>query len=102
MDDAQNNRRENAAMLLSTTGAAIAGAGFGLLFSRLLQPYGGAILIVGIVAHLVGMISRRRAQASQDYVRAGWEVAAYWVCWGLIILLLGYVAFGLITGGGSA
>lgn len=75
MDNEQIDRRENAAMLLSTTGAAIAGTGFGRLFSRLLQPYGAAILIVGIVAHLVGMVSRRRAQASQEYVRAGWEIA---------------------------
>lgn len=96
MDD-HIDRRQNAAMLLSTTGAAIAGAGFGLLFSRLLQPYGGAVLIVGVVAHLVGMISRRRAQASQGYVRAGWEIASYWICWGLIILLLGYIVLGLIT-----
>ena len=97
MDDDDIGRREDDAMLLSTTGAAIAGAGFGLLFSRLLQPYGGAILIVGIVAHLVGMISRRRAEASQGYVRAGWEIASYWICWSLIVLLLGYIAFGLLT-----
>jgi membrane-bound ClpP family serine protease len=97
MDNDHIDRRETAAMLLSTTGAAIAGAGFGLIFSRLLQPYGAAVLIVGIVAHLVGMISRRRAQSSQNYVRAAWEVASYWICWSLIILLLGYIAFGLVT-----
>jgi membrane-bound ClpP family serine protease len=97
MDNEQIDRRENAAMLLSTTGAAIAGAGFGLFFSRLLQPYDAAILIVGIVAHLVGMVTKRRAQASENYVRAGWEIASYWICWGLIVLLLGYIAFGLIA-----
>jgi hypothetical protein len=97
MHDEQVDRWDNAAMLLSTTGAAIAGAGFGLLFSWLLQPYGAAILIVGLVAHLSGMISRRRALASQDYVPAGWEIASYWICWGLIVLLLGYIAFSLIT-----
>ena len=96
-DDAEG--RQNAAMLLSTTGAAIAGAGFGLLFSRLLQPYGAAILSVGIIAHLVGMIARRRAQTSQGYLRARWETTSYWICWGLIVLLLGYIALGLITGG---
>ena len=95
--DEHIDRRWNAAMLLSTTGAAIAGAGLGLLFSGLLQSYGGMILIVGIVAHLGGMIIRRRAEASRDYARAGWEIASYWVCWVLIILLLGYIAFGLIT-----
>jgi membrane-bound ClpP family serine protease len=97
MDNDHIDRRETAAMLLSTIGAAIAGAGFGLLFSRLLQPYGGAILIVGIIAHLVGMVTRRRAQASENYVRAGWEIASYWICWGLIVLLLGCIAFGLIA-----
>jgi hypothetical protein len=97
MNDKAASRRQNAAMLLSTTGAAIAGAGFGLLFSRLLQPYGAAILVVGIIAHLVGMVSKRRAQQSQGYVRARWENAAYWLCWGLILLLLGYIVRGLIT-----
>ena len=97
MHDEEVDRLENAAMLLSTTGATIAGAGFGLLFLWLLQPYGAAILIVGVVAHLIGMISKRRAQASQDYVRAGWEIASYWICWSLIVLLIGYIAFSLIT-----
>lgn len=65
------SRWQNAAMLLSTTGAAIAGAGFGLLFSQLLQPYGAAILTVGIIAHLVAWSaiaarSKRRAMSGQD------------------------------------
>lgn len=96
MDSEGPGRQQNAAMLLSTTGAAVAGAGFGILFGERLLPYGAAILAVGLFAHLVGMISNRRSQQSEGYVRATWEIVAYWLCWVLIVALLGYIAIELI------
>ena len=90
-------RQQNAAMLLSTTGAAIAGVGFGILFGERLLSYGAAILAVGLVAHLVGMISNRRSQEAVGYVQATWETVAYWLCWALIVALVGYIAIEVIV-----
>ena len=87
-----SDRRQNAAMFLSTAGAAIAGAGFGLLFAELLRPYGVAILAVGVVAHLVGMIGKRRSEEATGYVPAAWETAGYWLCWAVIVLLAAFIA----------
>lgn len=92
-------RQQNAAMLLSTTGAAVAGIGFGIIFGERLLPYGAAILAVGLVAHLVGMVSNRRAQQADGYVQAIWEIVAYWLCWVLIVVLVGYIAIELIATG---
>ena len=89
-------RRENAAMLLSTTGAAVSGAGVALLLGTALGRFGPIILGVGLIAHIVGMIARRRLQQAEGYVPAPWENATYWLCWALIVLLIGYISMELI------
>lgn len=85
-------RQRNAALLLSTIGAAVAGAGAGALLSELVQPVAVLVLLVGIVAHLVGMVGSRRIQRQTGYRASRWEMAAYWLCWALILLLLVVVA----------
>jgi drug/metabolite transporter (DMT)-like permease len=84
-------RRRNAAQLLSTTGAAVAGIGVGALFGEILQPFAVAILVVGLVAHVAGMIGSRRAQRAEGYRRSPLELAFYWLCWALIAILAVYI-----------
>ena len=55
-----------------------------------------AILVVGILAHLVGMIGNRRAQLSTGYHFRWWEVGAYWLCWALIATVGLYLTMSLI------
>lgn len=88
-------QRRNAALLLSTTGAAVAGIGLGTLLGQMLQPMAVAILVVGTLAHLIGMFGNRRAQLSTGYRFRWWEVGAYWLCWALIGALGVYLALSL-------
>jgi hypothetical protein len=89
-------QRRNASLLLSTTGAAVAGIGLGALLGDALRPEAVAILVMGIFAHLVGMIGNRRAQLSTGYHFRWWEVGAYWLCWALIAAFGAYMAISLV------
>lgn len=93
------DQKRNAALLLSVTGAAVAGIGVGALLGDPLRPVAVGILIVGAVAHLVGMIGNRRAQLSTGYHFKWWEVGAYWLCWALIAAFSAYLAMRLIAPG---
>lgn len=88
-------QRRNASLLLSTTGAAVAGIGLGALLGQMLRPIAVAVLVVGILAHLVGMFGNRRAQLSTGYRFRWWEVGAYWLCWALIAAVGIYLAMSL-------
>ena len=79
-----------AASLLSTIGAGVAGAGIGILLANPLAGAGWPLLVAGLIAHGVGMIGNRRAQASQGYRPGRMEGLAYWSCWAGIAALLGY------------
>ena len=91
------DQKRNAALMLSVTGAAVAGIGAGALLGDALRPIAAAILIVGIAAHLVGMIGNRRAQSSMGYQFKWWEVGAYWLCWALIAAITAYLAMRLFA-----
>lgn len=93
MDDDKALRRQGASMLLSATGALVAGLGLGALLAEILRPAAVPILLAGLAAHLVGMIGSRRLKVESGYRYAGWETAAYWLCWALIALTLGYAAW---------
>lgn len=81
------------AVLLSTVGAGIAGVGIGVLAANYLAGAGAVILAVGLVAHLVGMVGKRRAQAARLHRPAPWEQWAYWGCWAAIAGLVAFVLF---------
>ena len=89
-------QRRNASLLLSTTGAAVAGIGLGALLGEALRQIALAALVVGVLAHLVGMIGNRRAQLSSGYHFSWWEAGAYWLCWALIAALSVYLVMGLL------
>jgi hypothetical protein len=92
-------RQQNAALLLSTTGAALGGVGVGVLLSDFLDSLGIAILLIGLLAHGVGMLGSRRVQRAQGHDFSWLEVGAYWLCWVLIAIVLVYVAARVISGG---
>lgn len=92
-DSAGTERSLNAAILLSTIGAGVAGIGLGVLGAGFLMSVAIPILVIGLAAHLVGMAGRRRIQSAQLYRPAAWEQWAYWGCWAAIAGLTLIVAF---------
>lgn len=76
--------------ILGATGAAVLGAGLGLLLARWLAPFAVPLLLAGIAVHAWGMFARHRLESRQGIVRAGWEDAAYWACWLTLAALLLY------------
>jgi hypothetical protein len=85
-------RRRNAAVLLSSVGAGLAGIGLGMMVGSSLIGLKWVILGVGIAVHLAGMVGRRRLQRDQGYQLARWEQAGYWLCWASTAALAAYAA----------
>lgn len=92
-ETALTERSLNAATLLSTVGAGVAGIGLGIFVAGFLRSVAIPILVIGLAAHLVGMAGRRRIQSAQLYRPAAWEQWAYWGCWAAIAGLALIVAF---------
>lgn len=85
-------RRRNAAILLSSVGAGLAGIGLGMMAGPSLSRMMWVILGIGIFVHLAGMVGRRRLQRDQGYQLARWEQIGYWLCWAAIMALAAYAA----------
>lgn len=85
-------RHQNAAALLSTVGAAVAGFGGGVLLSASLDAFGWWLLGLGASVHFAGMLGKRRLQDRRGYSPAAWERAAYWLCWAALGVLAVVVA----------
>ena len=90
------NRSRAALASLSAVGAAIAGFGVGVLFAGPMAAVAWPAMIVGIVAHLVGMLGTIWVQASEDYRPSAVESASYWLCWAVILALLLYAGAELL------
>lgn len=88
-------RHQNAATLLSTVGAGVAGLGGGILLSVSLSSLGWWLLGLGAAVHFAGMLGRRRLQDRRGYSPAGWERAGYWLCWAALGILAVFVALEL-------
>ena len=84
---------QNAASTLSSVGAGIAGAGLGVLLAPKIGAAAVPILVVGLIAHAVGMMGAHRLQAAAGYKPERWELLAYWGCWVLIIMVIIYGVF---------
>ena len=78
------------AEILSTTGAAILGAGLALLLERWLSPAAIPLLVLGVAAHGWGMFARRRLEADAAVAPAAWEAPVYWLCWISLAAILLY------------
>jgi len=89
--DEHNERGRAALMILSTSGAAVAGVGVGALFSRALLPLAWVMVVVGLVAHLLAMVGLRRRLSLVGYRPPLWQQFTYWLCWAAIVASLLYV-----------
>ncbi len=77
------------AELLSSVSAGVLGAGIALLLTPILARYAVPILLLGLIAHSVGMSQKHRLEQQGEGVRVWWAEALYWLCWlGLAALLL--------------
>jgi hypothetical protein len=84
------------AELLSSLGAGVLGAGIALLLSNLLASYALPILLLGIVAHTVGMSQKHALEQQGDNTRVWWVEGLYWFCWLALAVLVLYILFRLI------
>ena len=82
--DATGERRRRALTSLSTTGAGVAGVGFGALLAALLEDGAWPLLIGGLLVHLVGMSGLHRATLGTVAPPARWEQWLYWSCWTIV------------------
>ena len=89
----QNEQTRTALTTLSVVGAAVAGAGIGVLLSPALRDAAWVIFAVGVVSHLVGMVGIRRILTMRGYQWPRWQSAAFWLCWAAIAVILAYAAF---------
>ena len=81
--------RLKVAELTSGVGALVLGIGLGALFSAWVADLAIVITITGLALHAFGMWDKRRLERSSDSVTPGWVTAAYWVCWVLLVLVVG-------------
>ena len=81
--------------LLGGIGAAVLGAGVGLIFRDLLASLAFPLLIVGLVVHGWAMWGKHRLDATGPTAMPRWSVWAYWTCWALIAGLIIYLASGV-------
>lgn len=80
MNDPTIARRKRAD-LLASAGAALAGLGAGALLGAALAPMAGALLLVGLAAHAVGMVGRHRLDRLAGESPPRWYPLLYWLCW---------------------
>jgi uncharacterized membrane protein HdeD (DUF308 family) len=96
IDDGAAERARSALTSLSTVGAALAGLGLGALMAPTLSGVAAALLVVGVIAHLIGMVGLRRKLFAADYRPPLWQRLAYWLCWAMIAAVLVYLGWGLL------
>lgn len=83
--------------LLGGVGAGVLGAGVALLFAGSLQPYAVPALFIGVVAHGWAMFSKGRLERRAHMGRPRWAKAMEWLCWLMILALMVYVGFQLMS-----
>jgi len=88
--DTQHVTQVKRAELLSSLGAGILGAGIGLLLANTLAGYAPLILLLGLVAHSIGMFKKHQLEQGGQ-VRIWWVDALYWLCWLALAVLLIYI-----------
>jgi hypothetical protein len=89
---ARHAARLKRAELASGTGALVLGTGLGALFARVLAPAAVAVLAAGLLLHAWGMYDRHRLERGSEAASVRYANALYWACWGLLALVLGYLA----------
>ena len=90
MIDTQHLAQVKRAELLSSFGAGILGAGIGLLLANALAGYAPMILLLGLLAHSIGMFKKHQLEQGSQ-VRIVWVEALYWLCWLALAALLLFI-----------
>ena len=88
----ENAARLKRAELTSGVGALVLGTGLGALFARFLGPAALAVLVAGLLLHAWGMYDKHRLERGSDAASVRYAAALYWLCWGLLALLVAYLA----------
>lgn len=86
-------RRETMETTLSAFGAGFVGLGAGLVLGIQSLVYGWPILIGGILMHALGMVYLHRRRQGHGDEQPNWLEYAYWVCWVVLFLIIGLVAW---------
>lgn len=91
-------RRETIETTLSAFGAGFAGLGVGLVLGVQSAMLGWILLGGGILAHGVGMVFLHRRRQGHGDAQPAWLEYAYWLCWGILVLVVGLVAWLAVRG----
>lgn len=84
------------AELLSSLGAGVLGAGIALLLPSLLVKYAIPLLVLGLIAHAVGMTQAHALEQEDNRTPVWWVEGLYWFCWVVLALLALYALIDLI------
>src|SRR5215207_5486661 len=79
------------AEVTSGIGALVLGTGLGALFARYLAPAAITVLAAGLLLHAWGMYDKHRLERSSEAASVQYTTALYWLCWGLLALLVAYL-----------
>lgn len=93
----QNAAHLKRAELTSGTGALVLGTGLGALFARYLAPAAIAVAAAGLLLHAWGMYDKHRLERGSDAASVRYAAALYWICWGLLMLAVGYLVLRALT-----
>jgi hypothetical protein len=66
------------------------GAGIGLLLANTLAGFAPLILLLGLLAHGIGMFQKHQLEQGR-YVRVWWVDSLYWLCWLALAALLLFI-----------
>jgi hypothetical protein len=86
-------RRETIETTLSAFGAGFVGIGVGLVLGIRSPTLGWAVLLGGILMHSLGMVYLHRRRQGHGDEQPRWLEVAYWVCWAVLVLIIGAVAW---------
>ena len=78
--DVTSTGRWRIADLTSGMGALVLGVGIGAFFASAFARTSGWILVTGVVAHVWGMVDKRRMERGVG-TQPRWATALYWACW---------------------
>ena len=86
-------RRETFETTLSAFGAGFVGLGVGLVLGLQSMLIGWPLLVGGILMHSTGMVFLHRRRQGHGDEQPPWLEYAYWSCWGVLVLVIGLVAW---------
>ena len=94
---AEHAARVKRAELTSGIGALVLGSGLGGIFARYLAPAAVAVLATGLLLHAWGMYDKHRLERGSEAASVRYAAALYWVCWGLLAVVVGYLVLRALT-----